>query len=74
MRWSLGLHVTLLLLIAVGVAGAVLALLWLLLGRPHLASAGPLKPSETYDAIKIALAVVAGVGGVVAQGPGKVVR
>ncbi|GAA2076372.1 hypothetical protein GCM10009780_11050 [Actinomadura alba] len=66
MRWSLGLHVTLLLLIAVGVAGAVLALLWLLLGRPYLASAGPLKPSETYDAIKIALTVVAGVGGVVA--------
>ncbi|WP_164835789.1 hypothetical protein [Actinacidiphila soli] len=27
---------------------------------------GPLKPGDTYDAIKIALAVVAGVGGVVA--------
>jgi uncharacterized protein YjbI with pentapeptide repeats len=66
MRWSLGSHVALVLLVAVTVAGTVLTLLWLLLGRPQLVSAGPLKPSETYDAIKIALAVVAGVGGVVA--------
>ncbi|MBC6462999.1 pentapeptide repeat-containing protein [Actinomadura sp. HBU206391] len=66
MRWSLGRHIAVMLLLAAAAAITVLGLLWLLLGMPRVRAAGPLKPTDTYDAIKIALAVVAGVGGVVA--------
>ncbi|MET9961724.1 hypothetical protein ABZ128_22170 [Streptomyces sp. NPDC006326] len=41
-------------------------MLWLLLGAPRLHVTGPLKPGDMYDGIKIALAIVAGAGGVVA--------
>lgn len=66
MRWPLGLHIAVVLVLAVAGAIAVLGLLWLTLGSPRMRVSGPLKPSDTYDAIKIALAVVAGAGGVVA--------
>ncbi|MEU6472510.1 pentapeptide repeat-containing protein [Streptomyces massasporeus] len=66
MRWPLGLHIVVVLVLAVAAALTVLGLLWLMLGAPRVQVAGPLKPGDTYDAIKIALAVVAGVGGVVA--------
>ncbi|WP_328884681.1 pentapeptide repeat-containing protein [Streptomyces sp. NBC_00299] len=66
MRWPLGLHIAVVLVLAVTSAITVLGLLWLMLGVPRVQVSGPLKPSDTYDAIKIALAVVAGVGGVVA--------
>jgi membrane protein implicated in regulation of membrane protease activity len=62
----LGLHVAVVLALAVAAAIIVLGLLWLMLGAPRVRASGPLKPADTYDAIKIALAVVAGVGGVVA--------
>lgn len=66
MRWSLRLHVTVVLLLAGLAACLVAGVLWLLLGRPPLPVAGPLKPGEVYDGIKIALAIVAGTGGAVA--------
>ncbi|WP_157876492.1 pentapeptide repeat-containing protein [Streptomyces sp. Root264] len=66
MRWPLGLHIAVVLVLAVAAAITVLGLLWLMLGAPQVQVSGPLKPGDTYDAIKIALAVVAGVGGVVA--------
>ncbi|MFE2071136.1 pentapeptide repeat-containing protein [Streptomyces sp. NPDC059467] len=47
-------------------AVAVLGLLWLVLGAPRIRVTGALGPADTYDAIKIALTVVAGSGGVVA--------
>ncbi|MFG2974411.1 pentapeptide repeat-containing protein [Streptomyces sp. NPDC048331] len=66
MRWSLTLHVAVVLLVSAFAAGVVAVVLWLLLGRPLLPVAGALKPGEVYDGIKIALATVAGAGGVVA--------
>jgi uncharacterized protein YjbI with pentapeptide repeats len=66
MRWSLGLHIAVVLVVAMAAAITVIGLLWLMLGAPQVHVSGPLRPSDTYDAIKIALAVVAGAGGVVA--------
>ncbi|MER5532030.1 pentapeptide repeat-containing protein [Streptomyces sp. NPDC002677] len=66
MRWPLGLHIAIALVLAVAGAATALGLLWLTLGSPRVQVSGPLKPSDTYDAIKIALTVVAGAGGVVA--------
>ncbi|AZQ39779.1 hypothetical protein EJ357_45395 [Streptomyces cyaneochromogenes] len=66
MRWHLGLHIAVVLVLAVAAGITVLGLLWLMLGAPRVQATGPLKPSDAYDAIKIALAVVAGIGGVVA--------
>ncbi|WP_158710089.1 pentapeptide repeat-containing protein [Streptomyces katrae] len=66
MRWPLVLHVVTALLLAGAASITILGLLWLTLGTPRVQVAGPLKPGDTYDAIKIALAVVAGAGGVVA--------
>ncbi|MEE1759742.1 pentapeptide repeat-containing protein [Streptomyces sp. SP18BB07] len=60
------MHIVVVLVLAVAAALTVLGLLWLMLGEPRVQVSGPLKPGDTYDAIKIALAVVAGVGGVVA--------
>jgi hypothetical protein len=62
-------HVTVLLLLAVAVAVAVGSGLWAAFGRPNLADAGGVTTwsvENTLDAIKIMLAVVAGIGGVVA--------
>ncbi len=79
-RWPLFAHVTVLLLVAAS-AAIVLALgVWWALGEPRLAGpasslaptpSGTLTPpawtvSETFDAAKIVLALVAGIGGVVA--------
>jgi membrane protein implicated in regulation of membrane protease activity len=66
MRWPLGLHIAVVLVLAVVATITVLALLWMTLGAPRVQASGPLKPSDTYDAVKIALTVVAGAGGVVA--------
>ncbi|MEW2585391.1 pentapeptide repeat-containing protein [Streptomyces virginiae] len=66
MRWSLSRHAAVVLLLSALSVGIVAAALWLLLGAPRLHVAGPLKPSDVYDGIKIALAIVAGAGGVVA--------
>ncbi|GAA4073062.1 pentapeptide repeat-containing protein [Streptomyces shaanxiensis] len=66
MRWHLGLHIAVVLVLAVAAGITVLGLLWLMLGAPRVQATGPLKPNDAYDAIKIALAVVAGIGGVVA--------
>ncbi|MFI6149663.1 pentapeptide repeat-containing protein [Streptomyces sp. NPDC051109] len=62
----MSLHVTVVLLLAVLTACLVAGVLWLLLGTPPLHVAGPLKPGDIYDGIKIALAIVAGTGGAVA--------
>jgi len=62
-------HVTVLLLLAAVVAVTVGAGMWLAFGRPSLGAAGGVKTwtvENTFDAIKIMLAVVAGIGGVVA--------
>jgi uncharacterized protein YjbI with pentapeptide repeats len=71
-------HVGVLLLIAVAVAAAVGAGMWLIFGRPHLSVPGIATPAgttggtavwsvqNTFDAMKIVLSVVAGIGGVVA--------
>ncbi|MFF3918987.1 pentapeptide repeat-containing protein [Streptomyces sp. NPDC001852] len=66
MRWSLGRHVAVVLVVAVAAVVVVLGLLWLVLGAPRIRVIGVLGPADTYDAIKIALTVVAGSGGVVA--------
>ncbi|MET9002728.1 hypothetical protein [Amycolatopsis sp. NPDC004169] len=58
---SLLLHVALLLLLATVVAVGFGALLWLGLGRPDALTAG-----ERLEALKVVLAVVAGIGAVVA--------
>jgi hypothetical protein len=71
-RVPLVVHVAVLLLVAVGVAVGVGIGLWSLLGRPG--SAGTPGPGgtpgwtvrNTFEVVKIALAVVAGIGGVVA--------
>ncbi|MFI7180516.1 pentapeptide repeat-containing protein [Streptomyces spororaveus] len=66
MRRSLSLHVAVVLLVSALIVCILAAALWLLLGRPGLHVAGPLKSGDVYDGIKIALAIVAGAGGVVA--------
>ncbi|HEU4423148.1 MAG TPA: hypothetical protein VFR67_11500 [Pilimelia sp.] len=61
-------HVAMMLIIAVAVAGFVMWGLWLALGQPRLGTAagGVLTPSGVFDGVKIALAVVGGIGAVVA--------
>ncbi|MDX3533047.1 pentapeptide repeat-containing protein [Streptomyces sp. MB09-01] len=66
MRWPLSLHVGVALLLAASTACVVAGALWFVLGTPRLHVTGPLKPADVYDGIKIALAVVAGIGGVTA--------
>jgi hypothetical protein len=67
-RLKLAWHIALALLVGVVVAAAVGLVLWFALGRPslHPRQRGLLNPSEIYDGIKIALTVVAGIGGVIA--------
>ncbi|MGW4061408.1 pentapeptide repeat-containing protein [Amycolatopsis sp. NPDC004747] len=59
--WSIRRHIAAVVLIGLGVFAAATALLWLAVGLP--AAPGP---DTKLDIIKIALSVVAGVGGVVA--------
>ncbi|MDQ7904784.1 hypothetical protein RB614_09655 [Phytohabitans sp. ZYX-F-186] len=77
-RAPLFAHVALLLLVGLLVAVAAGASLWWLLGRPDLAATGSASSraasagaqawstQNTFDAMKIVLSVVAGIGGVVA--------
>jgi uncharacterized protein YjbI with pentapeptide repeats len=78
-RAPLFVHVGVLLLIAVAVAAAAGVGMWLAFGRPHLSVPGTATPAgtapggatgwsvqNTFDAMKIVLSVVAGIGGVVA--------
>jgi hypothetical protein len=62
---SLATHVCAVLGVAVGVFALAAALLWLGLGAPPPAR-GRLAPGDQLELVKIALTVVAGVGGVVA--------
>ena len=61
-------HLAAVLLLALVVAVVSALVLWWTLGRPRLApeSPGPLTPTDLYDGVKIALAVVGGIGGLVA--------
>jgi uncharacterized protein YjbI with pentapeptide repeats len=60
-------HVALLLTLAVVVAGGTGFLLWMAVGRPSLHGAVPgWTVGNSFDAMKIVLAVVGGIGGVVA--------
>ena len=62
----LGRHVGVVLVVSAGVFAAASTLLWLALGSPGLSSGGRLTPADQLELVKLALAVVAGVGGVVA--------
>ncbi|SFW90762.1 pentapeptide repeat-containing protein [Amycolatopsis australiensis] len=66
LRLSLGLNIVLLLAVAVVAAAGLGALLWLLLGRPPIRQAGGWTAADSFDFAKIVLAVVGGVGAVVA--------
>ncbi|MFG2108829.1 pentapeptide repeat-containing protein [Micromonospora chersina] len=61
-------HIAFWLIVGLLVATGVLCILWQSYGRPKLASlpAGGVEPRTLFDAAKVALTVVAGLGGVVA--------
>jgi hypothetical protein len=66
-------HVTLLVVLSVALAAVVGFVLWLLLAQPDLSTTAvpatgprPLTAAERLDSLKLALAVVAGIGGIVA--------
>ncbi len=63
---SLGASVAAVLAAAVVVAGVLAVVLWWGLGRPALATGAPWSPRDSFDLAKIVLAVVGGVGGIVA--------
>jgi uncharacterized protein YjbI with pentapeptide repeats len=65
-RLSLFEHVMLLLGLAAGFAVALALLLWWALSRPELTIGQSWTTADTFDAVKIVLLVVAGIGGVVA--------
>lgn len=65
-RLPLLVHVLVLLALATAVAAVVGLGLWWVLGRPRGGGAGGWSTQDTFDALKIALSVVAGVGAVVA--------
>jgi hypothetical protein len=62
----LGVHVALVLVVAVVSAVAIGALLWWLLGRPPLRQAGGWTTANSFEFAKIVLALIGGVGAVVA--------
>lgn len=66
LRLSLGASVGLVLLTAAVVAAVLGVLVWWALGRPVLAGGAPWSARDTFDLAKIVLAVLAGVGGIVA--------
>jgi hypothetical protein len=65
-RMSLASNIAVMLSVALGTAVGVGALLWWSLGRPAIQTPGPWTPAESFNFVKIVLAVVAGIGGVVA--------
>jgi uncharacterized protein YjbI with pentapeptide repeats len=65
-RFSLFEHVVLLLGLAVGFGVVLAGLLWWALGQPELTIGQAWTTRNTFDALKIVLLVVAGIGGVVA--------
>jgi hypothetical protein len=65
-RWSLGWHVIAVLVAAAVVFAVAVTALWWGLGAPHLPRDAPFTKSNQLDLVKLALAAVAGVGGVVA--------
>jgi hypothetical protein len=60
------IHVGILVAVAAGLALIVGVLLWLSLGRPHLVTGGPLDAKDRFEGIKLILAVVGGIGAVIA--------
>ena len=65
---SIVMHVAAWIVAGLSIVGITLMLLWISFGRPHLQnqSADGVGPGGLFDAAKLALAVVAGIGGVVA--------
>jgi len=66
---GLAMHVSALLAVSVLTAIGIGWLLWIALGRPAIRTGGPgvvWTPGDTFDAMKIVLAIVGGVGAVVA--------
>jgi hypothetical protein len=59
-------HVLVLVVVALVAAAGLSGLLWLLLGRPPIRASGPWTTADTFDALKIVLSVIAGIGGIVA--------
>jgi uncharacterized protein YjbI with pentapeptide repeats len=64
-RTALGVNIALLLTVAVLATAVIGVLLWLALGRPSL-QAGPWTTSDSFDFAKVVLAIVGGIGAVVA--------
>jgi uncharacterized protein YjbI with pentapeptide repeats len=65
-RMRLGVHVALVLVVAVVSAAVIGAVLWWLLGRPPLRQAGGWTTANSFEFAKIVLALIGGVGAVVA--------
>ncbi|MEU7170101.1 pentapeptide repeat-containing protein [Micromonospora tulbaghiae] len=65
-RFGLVLHITVLLVSAAILASTAGYALWLVLGSPQFPKSGTTTVREFYDGVKLALAVVAGFGAVVA--------
>ncbi|TCB93515.1 hypothetical protein E0H26_22400 [Micromonospora zingiberis] len=68
MVMPLAVHIAMWLLLGLSIAGVTLYVLWLLYQRPKLASisASGVDPKTLFDASKVALTIVGGIGGVVA--------
>jgi uncharacterized protein YjbI with pentapeptide repeats len=64
-RTALGVNIALLLTVAVFAAAGIGVLLWVALGRPSL-PAGPWTTADSFDFAKVVLAIVGGIGAVVA--------
>lgn len=66
-RLPLWIHISLWLLAGVCIAALSLAGMWQLFGRPRVSAVPPaLDPNTLFDALKISLSLVAGIGGVAA--------
>jgi hypothetical protein len=63
---SLASNIAVVLTVAVGTAVGTGTVLWWSLGRPAIQAHGPWTAVESFDFVKIVLAVVGGIGGVVA--------